>query len=155
LTRFGLVAEPRGNIGHRPDGSIIEAALKADSAKRREAVRYADAEADLVPEAAPGCRQRSEGLAQFKSHEHRLKRGVLYWNWIIEDHHHAVTGITLKRAVVFGDDFADGRMVVAQQRHYVFGVGAFGEPGEAAQVTEERGNLSTMAFELLLASRRN
>ena len=29
------------------------------------------------------------------------------------------------------------------------------KPGEAAQVTEERGNLSAMAFKLLLASRRN
>ena len=41
------------------------------------------------------------------------------------------------------------------KRHHVFGVRAFGEPGEATQVAEERGNLSTMAFELLLAPGRN
>ena len=50
---------------------------------------------------------------------------------------------------------ADGRMVVAQQGHHVFGVRALGEAGEAAQVTEERGYLSSMAFELLLAAGRD
>ena len=39
-------------------------------------------------------------------------------------------------------------MVVAQQGHHVFRIGALSEPGEPAQVTEERGNLSAMAFEL-------
>ena len=46
-------------------------------------------------------------------------------------------------------------MVVAQQRHHVFRVGTFGEPGESAQVAEERSNLSAMAFKLLLATRRH
>ena len=41
-------------------------------------------------------------------------------------------------------------MVVAQQGHYIFGVCALGEPGEAAQVAEERGNLTAVAFKLLL-----
>ena len=53
------------------------------------------------------------------------------------------------------DDFADGRVVVAQQGHHVFRVGALSEPGEPAQVAKECGNLSAMAFELLLAPRRN
>jgi hypothetical protein len=35
-------------------------------------------------------------------------------------------------------------VVFAQQRYYVLRVGAFGEPGEAAQVAEERGNLPAM-----------
>ena len=46
-------------------------------------------------------------------------------------------------------------MVVAQQSHHVFRVRTFGEPGEPAQIAEERGNLSTMAFELLLGTGRN
>jgi hypothetical protein len=37
----------------------------------------------------------------------------------------------------------------------VFCVGALSEAGEAAQVTEKRRNLPTMAFQLLLASRGN
>ena len=45
-------------------------------------------------------------------------------------------------------DFADGRMVVAQQGHHVFRVRALGEPGEPAKIAEERGNLPAMAFEL-------
>ena len=92
-------------------------------------------------------------VAHFKRHQHRLKGGVIDWNWVVEDHHHSVTSIAFKRAAILDDDLADGRMVVAQQRHHVFCVGAFGEAGETAQVTEERGNLSPMAFELLLGSR--
>jgi hypothetical protein len=47
-------------------------------------------------------------------------------------------------------------MIVAQQSHHIFRVSALGKPGETAQVAEERGcYLPTMAFELLLAPRRN
>ena len=46
-------------------------------------------------------------------------------------------------------------MVVAQQGHHVFRVGAFGEPGEPAQVTDERRDLSAMTIELLLAPGRD
>jgi hypothetical protein len=42
-----------------------------------------DAKSNLVPEAAPSRRQRSNGLTQFKGHEHGLKRRVLYWNRIV------------------------------------------------------------------------
>ena len=53
-----------------------------------------------------------------------MKGGVFYWNWIVEDHHHAVTGIAFEGAAILDDEFADGRMVVSQKRHYVFGVGS-------------------------------
>ena len=32
LTRLGLVAKPRGYVGYRPDGGVVEASLKADGA---------------------------------------------------------------------------------------------------------------------------
>ena len=41
------------------------------------------------------------------------------------------------------------------RRHYVFRVRTFGEASEAAEIAEQRGNLSAVAFELLLRSRRN
>ena len=53
LPWLGFIAEPRGHIGYRPDGGIVEASLKANGAERSEAVRYADAEANLVPEPTP------------------------------------------------------------------------------------------------------
>ena len=95
--------------------------------------------------------QGSDGVTHFERHQHSLKRRVVYGNRIVENNHYAVTGITLKRSAVLDDDLANRRMVVTQQRHYVFWVRAFGEAGEATQVAEERGNLSTMAFELLLS----
>ena len=124
---LGLIAKPRGNVGYRPDGGIVEAALEADGAKRGKPVRYADAEANVVPPPTPRFRQGSDCVTHFKRHEHGLERRVLYRHRIIEDHHHAVTGVPFERAVVLDDDFADGRMVVAQQSHHVFRVGAFGE----------------------------
>src|SRR5271170_8278949 len=48
LTRLGFVAKARGDVGYRSDGGIIEAPLEADSAERGKAVRYANAEANVV-----------------------------------------------------------------------------------------------------------
>jgi len=42
--------------------------------------------------------------------------------WIIKDDHHTVASVAFERAAVFNDDLADGRVVVAQQSHHVFGV---------------------------------
>jgi hypothetical protein len=53
LPWLGLVAKPRGDVGDRANGGIVEAAFKADGAERGEAVRDADAEANLVPEPTP------------------------------------------------------------------------------------------------------
>ena len=141
LSRLGLIAQPRGDVRHRADGGVVKPALEADSAERSEAVRYADAKANLVPEAAPGRGQSSQSVTHFKGHEHRLQRWVLHWHRIVEDHHHPVASVPFERAVVLDDDFADGGMVIAQQSHDVFRIGAFSEPGEAAQIAEERGNL--------------
>ena len=48
LPRLGLVAEARGDIGHCADGGIVEASFKADGAERSEAVRDADAKANVM-----------------------------------------------------------------------------------------------------------
>src|SRR6516165_9626408 len=44
-----FVAEPRGNIGYRADGGIIEASLETDGAERGKPVCNADAETNVVP----------------------------------------------------------------------------------------------------------
>ena len=44
-----FIAQTRGDVGNGADSGIVKAALKADSAKRGEAVRYADAEANACP----------------------------------------------------------------------------------------------------------
>jgi hypothetical protein len=50
------------------------------------------------------------------------------------------------RTAVLNNDPSDCRVIVAEQRHHVFCIRAFYESGEPAQVTEERGNLSTVAL---------
>src|SRR5579863_177065 len=155
LPRFGFIAEPRGHVGYRADSGIVEASLKADGAERGKSVGDADADADLVAQPPTLLRQRSDDVTHFERHQHRLERRLLDRHWVIEHHHHPVAGVTLERAAVLDDDFADGGMIVAQQRHHVFRVRAFGEAGEAAQVAEQRGNLPAVAFELLLRTRRD
>ena len=49
LSRLRLVAQPRGDVGHRANSCVIKASLEADGAERRKAVRDADAEANVVP----------------------------------------------------------------------------------------------------------
>ena len=56
--------------------------------------------------------------------------------------------------IVSDDEFADGRMVVAQQGHHGFRIRTFGEPGEPAQVAEQRGYLSTRCVWLREATRK-
>ncbi len=53
LTGLGFVAKARGDVGYRPDGGIVEAPLEADGAQCGKPVRYADAEANVVPPPTP------------------------------------------------------------------------------------------------------
>ena len=125
LTGLGFVAQPRCDVGHRPDGGIVEASLEADGAERRVSVRYADAKADLVAQPTPLLSQCSNSIAHFERHQHSLERWVLDRHRIIEDHHHPVARVPFERAAVPDNDLADGRMVFAQQSHHVFWVGSF------------------------------
>src|SRR5579863_8634169 len=155
LPRFGFIAKPRSHIGYRADGGIVEAPFKADGAERGKAVSDADAEANIMSQPTPLLGQRSNNLTHFERHQHRLERRLLDWHRIVEHHHHAVARVPFERTAVLDDDFADGRVVVAQECHHVFRVRTFGEAGEAAQVAEERGNLSAVAFELFLCAGRD
>ena len=69
LSWLGFVAKPRGDVGNGADGGVVEAPLITNRAERGEAVRNADAETNVVPEAAPGRRRGSDGVTQFKRHE--------------------------------------------------------------------------------------
>ena len=99
--------------------------------------------------------QGTHSLTHLQRHLDSLQSGVGYWNWVVENDHDPVTCIALESAIVLDDDFANGCVVVAQQRHHVFRIRDFSEPGEATQITEERRDLTPMTFELLLCSRRN
>ena len=53
MTRLGFIAKPRGDVRNGPDGGVIEAPLETDGPERGKAVRYADAEANVVPPPTP------------------------------------------------------------------------------------------------------
>jgi hypothetical protein len=119
LPWLGFIAKPRSHIGHRPDSGIVEASLEADCAQRCKPVGDADAEANVMSEPTSLLGQRSNNVAHFERHQHRLERWLLDWHWIVEHHHYPVASVTFEGAAVFDDDFANGCMVVAQERHHV------------------------------------
>jgi hypothetical protein len=63
--------------------------------------------------------------------------------------------LAFERAAALDNDFANRRMVIAQQHITSSGSELSEKAREPALIAEERGNLSAMAFELLLAARRN
>src|SRR5262249_53941357 len=65
LSGLGLIAQPRGDVGDSANGGIVEPPLEANSAERREAVRYANPKANLMSPPTPRLGQRSDGLAHF------------------------------------------------------------------------------------------
>src|SRR5665213_375486 len=136
LPRLGFVTKPRGDIGYCPDRRIIEATLKTNGAERGKSVRNADPETNVMSQTTPLLHQGPNSDTHFESHQNRLERGVVYRNGIIEDYHHAVARVAFKRATVLDNDFTNRRMVVAQQRHHIFRVRAFGEACEAAQIAK-------------------
>jgi len=96
LSRLGFVAQPGCNIGHRPDGGIIEPPFETDGAERRKTVGDTDAKPNVVTKPPPFLRKRSDDVPHFERHQHRLERWLLDWHWIVKHHHHAVAGVALK-----------------------------------------------------------
>src|SRR5262249_11440227 len=127
-----LIAKTRGDVGNGPDCGIVEAPLETDGAERGKAVRYANPKANLMAPPTPRLSQRSDSLTHFECHQYGLECGVLHRNRIVKHHHNPIASITLKRAAVLDDYFADCRMIIAQQSNHVFWVCTLGEPRKAA-----------------------
>ena len=66
---------------------------------------------------------------------------------VVEEHHDAVAGVVVERALERGDDRPHRGVVVAEQRHHLFRLGALGKAGKAAQIAEHDDDLAAMAFE--------
>ena len=58
----------------------------------------------------------------------------------------------VERALEARDDRPERRVVVAQERHDLFRLGALGKAGEAAHIAEHDDDLAAMAFEDFLVS---
>src|SRR5882672_10228051 len=68
LAAARLAAEPRGEVGHGADRAIVPAALEADGAERRVALRDAHAEVQVEAELAPAAGQRLHARAHGEGH---------------------------------------------------------------------------------------
>src|SRR5262245_8773937 len=119
------------------DGGVVEAPFETNGAKRGISVCYPYAEADLMAQFTPVASQPANRFAHFECHHHCLECWLFDWHWIVEHDHDAIASVALQGAAVLDDDLTDGRMVVAQQSHHVFRVGAFRKAREPAQVAEQ------------------
>ena len=115
LPGLGFVAKPRSDIGYRSDGGIVEASLKADSAERGKSVRNRQCRNQCrAPADATSQSTLRWPLRISSRHQHGLKGGVIYWNWVVEHHHHPVTSIAFKRAAILVYDLTNRRVVFTQ-----------------------------------------
>ncbi len=71
LSRFGFVAEARGEIGDIADRGIIEAPVEADAAEGGRADRDADPEAEPMAALPPNFRQIIDSAAHVDGEPHR------------------------------------------------------------------------------------
>src|SRR5215475_11775827 len=140
-----LPAEPRGEIGHRADGSVVPAPLEADGADGRIALRDADAHAEIIALLAPGCVEVKGALPHGQGHADGPLRRVGHGHGVVEEDHHAVPREALECPVVLEDEPPHLRVVLAQHAHDLLGIGRLREGGEAAQVEEHNGHLDAVA----------
>src|SRR3974390_2225544 len=82
LPVIGVRAQARSEIDYRAGRRIVEASRIAHISQRRMAGGDADAETELVTEAAPFLDKRRDVAAHLYRHTHGAHRGIGTWNRI-------------------------------------------------------------------------
>src|ERR1700730_11447562 len=147
LVRFRLVAQPRGEVGDVADRGVFEPLLEADLAERGIAERDADAKSQTMSAVAPLLGQQPDGVAHLHRHLHGAPGVISKFDRRVEQDHHAIAGIAVECALVTENQFAQGGVIFAQHGHGLFGLGALGERGKAAQVAEHHRDFAAVAIE--------
>src|SRR5712691_5524118 len=152
LTGLGLAAQTRRQVGDRTDRAVVPAALEADGADGRVALRDADPEVQLVPPLAPPAQERRHAVTHRQRHPDGALGGVGHWNRVIEEDHHAVAGEALERALVLEDELAHLSVVLAQDAHDLLRLRGLRERGEPAEVEERDRDLPTVGLERVVGA---
>ena len=145
LAALRLGAQACREVGHAADGRVVGAALEADLAKGRVALRDPHAEVQGVVPAGPSLGQFRDAAAHRQRHADRALRCVGAVERVVEDDHEPVAREALERAVEAVDEVAERGVVLAQHGHDVLRLHGLGEAREAAQVAEDDGDLATVA----------
>ena len=145
LAARGLAAQPRGEVDDAADRRIVEAALEAERAERREALRDADAEVERRSRASTSVRAAARTRACIAS---AICAARLPGSWIGSG---SLKKIRMpspaKRSsvpLVLVDQRAHRRVVGVQHRLHLLRLGGVGERGEAAQVDEHVADLAAV-----------
>src|SRR6185436_9033443 len=85
LAALGLAAKTRGQVGDAADACIFPAALEADRAERRIALRNTDAEIKIETALLPRCAQRREMLLHLERHGDRILDWFLELDRVVEE----------------------------------------------------------------------
>src|SRR5437762_3294564 len=134
LAGLGLAAQTRRQVGDRADRAVVPAALEADGADGRVALRDADPEVQLVPALAPPAQERRHAVTHRQRHPNGALGRVGHWNRVIEEDHHAVAGEALERALLLEDELAHLSVVLAQDAHDPLRLRGLRERGEPAKI---------------------
>ena len=113
LTVLCLRAEPRGKIAHCANRGVARAIGKADLAECCVALRDAGAKAQRAATPSPGHGQVTGGLAHRRRHLDRALCRIRAGHRIVEEHHDAVAGELVQRALELGDERPQCAMVLA------------------------------------------
>src|SRR5262249_16462932 len=152
LACFGLCAEPGGEVHDGPNSRIFEASFEPEAAKRRIAVRYPNAESEVVAMLAPPVGQPSHARAHLGRHLDCTHRWVRAGQRIIKYDQKSIAYETLNSTLVFVDQWSEAGVVLTQDRHDFLGLGALRERRKAAQVTENNRDVTAVAIEQMLVT---
>src|SRR4029079_17603548 len=102
--------------------------------------------ADLEDVAAPAplLADLDEALPDRDRESYRPGCMVLLELRIVEEHHQAVAGEVLERALLLHDQPADGGVIAPEEPEDLFGFGRLRERREVAEITEHRGDLAAV-----------
>jgi hypothetical protein len=76
-----------------------------------------------------------------------LKLVVRDRQWVVEEHHYAVSREVLECPLVVGDQRAQHAVVLPQQSEHLLWRGGLGETGEAPQIAEQARDVGTVPCE--------
>src|SRR5689334_21357179 len=136
--------EARREDDRGADRGVVVPALEADAAHGRVAGGDADPETELVAAPPPVRREASKAITHGTRGPDRGELVVGHGPGVVEEDHEPVAGEVLDGALVLDRQHAHGCVVVAKHAEDLFGIRLLGERSEAAQVGEQRGDLSSM-----------
>ena len=144
LSGVGLAAQPGREVGDAADRRVVEPSFIADAAQGREALGYADAEAEIVAESAPAVGQCSHSVTHSQRHLYGSSCGLIEGIGSLKNTISPSPGEALQSSLVTEDQLAERSVVLLEHRHHLFRLTRLSERRESSQIAEDHDDLATV-----------